>query len=453
MPGTKTINVTRSTYIKSDGLRAFYASGQSYLDVSSLRMVECVGAEAVTWKTDSKGNRILGAYYEGVWLRVSDDNGLHWTDRGPKFRFDPDATEEQIFPAGFSLDEKTNTLIRLYIGKKADKSCYGYVNQGTYRAFYSISIDQGATWTDPAQIVDMRKGYDADSWGPGLMYGERGGYPHACVWMDDGSLVVPFTIYERLDGRPWFFRVICARGRWKKDMSGIDWVFGDQIEVPLQKSLCGCCEPTLATLGGDRLFIVTRCQGGTPDVLKEVAKRWRREIALRSETGPGSDQVRALEALCDTGEGMYSTRYCAYSEDGGMTWSEPEPLEYDDGGTVWTPASYSAFFESSKTGKLYWLANILEKPVFGQEPRYPLTIAEFDREKRSIIRDSIQVIQDKPEGANEHVRYTNFGHYEDRETGNLVITLPEQYRYVGWDELKKPEDFAADCLKYVVEFL
>ena len=178
---------------------------------------------------------------------------------------------------------------------------------------------------------------------------------------------------------------------------------------------------------------------------------WNRELAVRGEGWRCRSDVQALQAAVDAGRRIYATRYSAFSEDGGVTWSAPEPLSYDDGTTVWTPASYSEFYESSTTGKLYWIANILQKPVHGQAPRYPLTIVEFDRTKRCIVRDSVQLIQDRPEGADECVRYTNFGRYEDRRTGNLVITLPEQYRHIGWDHIERPEDFAADCVKYEVE--
>ncbi len=67
------------------------------------------------------------------------------------------------------------------------------------------------------------------------------------------------------------------------------------------------------------------------------------------------------------------------------------------------------------------------------------------------MKESVRLIQDRPEGAHEHVRYTNFGWYEDRKSRDLIITLPEQYRNRGYDEMEKPEDFAADCVKYVVE--
>lgn len=408
-------DVTKSTYIKSDGLHAYYVGGQTYTGAAGETIIERVGGEALHWVTDDKGKRILDAYYNGGWFRISEDNGLHWADYGRKFCFDTKRTEEQILPDGHSLDKKHDILVRLDTGMKADKDCYGHRNQGAYRAFYSISGDGGLTWGEPVQIVDGREGYDAVSWGPGFEYGECGGLMGDCVWLDDGSVVVPFTVYRRLDGSsPWYFRIICARGYWRKDMNGFDWVFGNHFEVPREKSPGGCCEPTVTDLGGDKLFMVTRCQGSEE-------------------------------------KGIYSTRYSTLSEDGGMTWSNPAPLVYDDRTNVWTPASYSRFYQSSKTGKTYWLANILDKPVYGQVPRYPLTVAEFDRNKRCIVKKSVRVIQDKPEGAHELVRYTNFGCYEDRKTGNLTITLPEQYRYIGYNDLKKPEDFAADCVKYEVK--
>jgi hypothetical protein len=133
-----------------------------------------------------------------------------------------------------------------------------------------------------------------------------------------------------------------------------------------------------------------------------------------------------------------------------MTWSDPEPLLYDDGSPVWTPASVSAFYDSSKTGKAYWIGNILDGPVHGQVPRYPLNFAEFDPGRRCLVKASVRLIQDRPEGAHEHVRYTNFGWYEDRRSGDLIITLSEQYRYKGYDQMEKLEDKAADCVKYTV---
>ena len=413
------INLDKSTYIRSDGLHAFYASGQTYMGATGERIVETVTSECLQWVTHDDGRTTLDACYDGTWLRLSEDSGSHWTDWGPRVRFDIGIADEQLMPAGFSLDRNNDTLVQFYRGQKADKSCYGYINQGAYRAYYSVSGDQGRTWSDPEQIIARGDGFEAERWGPGFEYGVRGGILNGnhCVWLEDGSVLAPFTEYERLDGtRPWCFRVVCARGIWKDDMSGLDWEFGDFIEVPFEKSGIGCCEPSITALESGALFVTMRCQG-------------------------------------NEAQGFYSIPYTAVSEDDGMSWTQPEPLTYDDGTNVWTPASCTAFYDSSVTGKTYWIANILDGPVFGQIPRYPLNISEFDTVNACIVKNSVRLIQDRPDDAHENVRYTNFGWYEDRRTGQLIITLPEQYRRMGWDDMEKPEDFAADCIcfKYTVD--
>ncbi|MDP6776266.1 MAG: sialidase family protein [Candidatus Latescibacteria bacterium] len=408
--------VTKTTYIPTDGTHAFYAGSQAYTGADGVEMLGTVTTEMLHWVTHDDGRTTLDACYDGTWFRRSKDNGVTWKDEGTKVRFETEVTVEQMMPAGLSLDTRNDVLIRFHRGQKADKTCYGYINQGAYRAFYSVSTDRGVTWSDPVQIVDSREGFDGVKWGPEFEYGVFGGILNGdhCVWMDDGALLAPFTIYERLDGtKPWYFRILCARGAWNADRTALEWEFGHPFEVGLGKATSGTCEPSITSLGGNRLYMTTRCQGGEP-------------------------------------QGLYSTRYSTLSEDGGMTWSDPEPLLYDDGSPVHTPASVSAFYDSTGTGKTYWIGNILGGPVHGQTPRYPLKLAEFDPDKTCLVRDSVRLVQDRPEGAHELVRYTNFGNYEDRESGHLIITLPEQYRNMGYD-MEKPEDFAADCVKYTVE--
>jgi len=123
---------------------------------------------------------------------------------------------------------------------------------------------------------------------------------------------------------------------------------------------------------------------------------------------------------------------------------------YDDGSTVWTPASVHRFFPSSKTGKSYVIANILPGPVYGQTPRYPLTIAEFDTNRLCVRRDTVQVIQGLPEGAPKSRRYTNFSMYEERGTGDLVLLMPEEPKKVEFEERTRPEDMEADCIEFRV---
>ena len=410
-------NVTKTTYVETDGHHAFYAKDQTYVGIHGESMLETVTTEKLHWVTHDDGRTTLDACYDGIWMRRSENNGSSWQDIGSVYAFDTSLDDEQRLPSGIILDETTGNLVRFFRGQKADKTCYGYINQGAYREFYSLSKDGGDTWTDPVQIVDGSSEFNEHNWGPNLEYGERGAILNGghCLWMEDGSLLAPFTTYNRLEpGRPWDFSNFCARGTWNPDGNGFEWDFGEPFEVTPEQSHAGCCEPSIVSLGGGRLFMTTRCQGS--------------------------------EA-----KGFFTTRYSTSSEDSGKTWASATPLLFDDGTPVHTPASISAFFSSSKTGKTYWIGNILDAPVYAQTPRYPLKFAEFDMERTCLIRDSVRLIQDRPEGAHEHVRYTNFGYYEDRKSGDLIITLPEQYRNRGYDEMEKPEDFAAPCVKYKVQ--
>ncbi len=82
------------------------------------------------------------------------------------------------------------------------------------------------------------------------------------------------------------------------------------------------------------------------------------------------------------------------------------------------------FLVSPRTGRIYWIANIQPAPVYRGIPRYPLTIAEFDPETLCIIKDSVQTVYDKPSDAPPQRRYSNWGSYIDRATGEFVLTLP-----------------------------
>ncbi|MEI6502785.1 MAG: hypothetical protein WCP21_17385, partial [Armatimonadota bacterium] len=78
---------------------------------------------------------------------------------------------------------------------------------------------------------------------------------------------------------------------------------------------------------------------------------------------------------------------------------------------------------------------------YTQTPRYPLYIAEFDAKRLCLIRDSLHTIDDWREGLPRDVRFTNWGSYVDRETGEIVLTMPEEPK-VSW------ADLTADCYRY-----
>jgi len=215
----------------------------------------------------------------------------------------------------------------------------------------------------------------------------------------DGELFSPHGGY--------FLETAFLRGRWRDDLSGIDWELGETLKVAPEQSSVGCCEPALALTGEDRLLCTMRCQG-------------------------------------DAAHGIPSLKFSALSEDGGLTWSTPEPLRYDDGELVHSPASLAEFVQPSYGNEVYWIACISPEPVYAQVPRYPLCIGRFDAERLCLIRDSIRVIDDWHEGLPKDVRYTNWGSYEDRLSGEIVLTLPEEPR-TSW------EDLTSDCYRYRIE--
>ena len=95
---------------------------------------------------------------------------------------------------------------------------------------------------------------------------------------------------------------------------------------------------------------------------------------------------------------------------------------------------------------MYWFANILDHPVTDQSPRYPLAMAEMDTDRFCLIRDSVTVIQDFPEGAPANLSYTNFGHYVDRVTGEFVLTPAEMPKF-------STRDFRADTVRYRIKVI
>ena len=146
--------------------------------------------------------------------------------------------------------------------------------------------------------------------------------------------------------------------------------------MPFPVAAGGCCEPCATHLTGDRILNTMRCQG-------------------------------------DERLGIYSSRQATISEDGGMTWSKPFALSYDDGKPVWTPASVHKFFTSSKNGRTYALGNFLDRPVHGQVPRYPLCIAERYHKGVPCSQDAHRDTGFAAQPVDR--RYTSWGQYEARQ--------------------------------------
>lgn len=413
------IHVTREVHIRAVEPVSIYA-GATYASASGRSLIETVRHEALALPPGAGRH-----YYERkLYRRRSDDNGKTWRvaetirESGPELR-----AGKHLFPLATFLDKKNDTLISLCSSYEVDPTQHqfslGNLIKRTYQMHAQHSRDGGNTWTNPRQIIDERSEYNQNRWSPITHYGETGGVADGQpVFLPDGSFVIAFTVYhpqapaEDIGERATelYASVIHARARWSSDRQNLLWRFGEPIRVDYPLASGGCCEPALAWLGGTRLFNTMRCQG-------------------------------------DEATGVFSTRFTTISQDAGMTWSKPDPLRYDDNTIVHTPASQHRFIVSSKTRHTYLVANFLPAPVYAQTPRYPLSIARFDTNTCRVIRSSLQVIQDRPSDAPADRRYTNFGIYEDRATGDFVMTLPEMPRTKNYNEML-PEDFGSDCLRY-----
>lgn len=402
---------------------AVYVQNTAYTSAEGLTLLE--GAKHEAMAIASATDKTY--YHPRIFRRRSTDNGRTWSSESDIATEHPDdLAGERICTPVHLLDKNQDTLICLYATYEIDPSepmfTGGNLRQRTYRMRYQLSRDGGKTWTNSEQVIDSRAEYDATNWGPGLEYGQNGGMANLLgyTWLDDGTLVFGLTVSnveihdsdnEFVEEGNWGVKYV--RASWNHDNTDLEFQCGDTITVGPDVASGGCAEPALVSLGGSRLFNTMRCQG-------------------------------------DESTGLYSSRQSTISEDGGLTWSEPEPLRYDDGSPVWTPASYSQFFPLSKTGKIYWIANILPGPVHGQTPRYPLTIAEFDADRCCILRDTVQTIYDLPDGAPTERRYTNWGSYEERGTGDLILTMPEQPKSMNYTDMTKPEEFTADCIRFKI---
>jgi hypothetical protein len=262
------------------------------------------------------------------------------------------------------------------------------------------------------QIIHDGNGCDERQWMPGFdIERHTAGFdqPHA-ITLNDGTLLFGFTVKTPRYLTRFF------RGRWNEREERMIWESSAPISVPGGVSSTGPCEPDLLSLGGQRVFTTMRTQG------------------IPAKQVP-------------------TTRQCALSEDGGRTWSKPEPLKYDDGTPVWVPAAIAVFERHPATGRVFWFANIQREPVYGQIPRYPLTMAEFDTKRLCILKDSVTIIQDLPSGAPKAGdpkkgelgrRYSNFGHYVDRHAGEIVLLVAEEPR-VTW------EDYWSDTIRFRIK--
>lgn len=400
------MKITKELYIAAPYAQvAVYAGAQAYTQTTGDELIEAVACEAVA----DPAHAAIKYHQRHIYRRLSGDNGATWQMIGEDFGQDPFETERiQPFSPSHTLDPNTGRLVSFTVGRQYYRggretfSDAGVTNR-QQRILCQVSTDRGRSWTPWKPVIAEGAEYDEVHYGPGLYWGRNGSLPNFnAAMLDDRTICQPIVVNLE-DGNRYQSGFLHAA--WKGDSTDLAFELSDYIRVPLDQSTQGACEPSMIQLRDGRYLVGLRCCGDRDNHTFPCLKYW------------------------------------VFSDDDVRTFSKPEPLCYEDGSYVWSPSSYHQFIRSSADGRVYWIANILDAPTYDSQPRYPLCIAELDEDKLCIVRDSVTVIDDKPEGPDPKRRYTNFGGYEDRRTHEIVLTMPEQPK-TTW------QDFTADCYRY-----
>jgi hypothetical protein len=380
---------------------------------------------AVGYAAPEGVDMVRGVSAAQVLMLRSRDHGKTWGEPEAIRADEPVAAglSRGISIACFYLDPDNGLLARFLteVISKGSEIAYGNTSgygPHTARLFYQISRDRGRTWEPRRQLIETGAGYDAVHWARDVWYGRsslcvEGQTPHK---LRDGAIVVPAYLWPtdeylaaRFEGQKWptelrgdapyFVEGRCLILRWKPDLSGFDFSSGGPMIADggyTSAGTCGSDEPAVAYLDDRRWLAVVRTSTSHVDTFR------KRNIALLRQ--------RLLTA------------------DGGATWSKSDPLRFDDGGTVNSPAAYSQFIRSSRTGKWYWIGNIIPQPHYGNcDPRYPLQIVELDANTLRLKRDTVTVIQDREPNDDQWVRFSNFRVYDERGSGDLIVLMAKSY--------------------------
>ena len=292
---------------------------------------------------------------------------------------------------------------------------------GVYHNFTycRTSPDCGRTWSAPMQLV-YEPGHAFDPASPldPEFLNHNEGYPGNNVFVrSEGTLLVCLAHANapgdpQNDQRPWRMGSVLFLGKWNAERRQYHWTRGARVEISPEHSARGLMEPEVAELKDGRILVVWR--GSTHGWDGTVAKL------------PGR-------------------KFFSISTDGGRTLTEPQPWNYADGSSFYSPSSIHRMIRHSVTGKLYWLGNITATPPSGNSPRYPLVVAEVDEEKAALIKSTVSVVDDRRPDQGPDVQFSNFSLYEDRQTHALILHL------TTYGQEPDPADWAtADNYRYAL---
>lgn len=321
---------------------------------------------------------------------TSSDHGRTWspTQAWESARTTPDGTFRRTILNTPCCDSGSGRLV--IVGDEGvlrnDSSLDGLTQ---YYQVYTVSNDQGRTWTPPERVIQAGAEFTPDHPLPGVWIGQVSAMTaNAFLRRSDGAVLVPLQIGVLEGGKlflpPGAFTFLDSAmliGKWQAD-GRLTWTLGQRVHLPPEKSLRGIFEPTVAEWPDGRLLMIMRANDGH--------------------------------------------KWYALSGDGGLTWDEPRHWTYAGGGEFYSPSSISRLIRHSD-GTWYWIGNICGEPPRGNAPRYPLVIGRVDPRSLLLDRESLVTIDERKEGDSPGLQLSNFGVEEDRLTGDLLL------RMTRWD--------------------
>lgn len=305
----------------------------------------------------------------------------------------------RLHPRGPWVDPGTGRLIEFWVEGilPSDDPLEG---MRQWNVHYRVGLDGPSR-----QVIQSGHEFDARHPLPGVWTGKNsvmiGDNPCRPIRRRDGAILLPVVVaplgpdgklYNPTGGYTYHDAMILI-GRWKG--SELVWESSQRIPGDPDRITRGMDEPTLATLRDGRILCVTR----------------------------GSNDSRPHYP---------AHKWASYSNDGGMTWTKPEPWTYTNGERFFSPSACSQLLEHS-SGRLLWLGNITPVNPRGNRPRYPFVAGEVDRTDGRLIKDSVRIVDNKQPEDDPILTLSNFFAREDRRSKAIALHMSRLFAFTdGW---------------------
>lgn len=329
--------------------------------------------------------------HDDFYDRTSRDNGLTWGDPIASLRSTPVASGHMIFVENAAIFlPRRNRLVaftNLRFEPSLAKAHRGYSGKLQIMVSEPLGKDQGEIF-----VTDF-----------GLKQGVMVSFCHPIE--DSQSRILVPVQWQKMDAngsiRAQGFRAredlpnvmldVWAVGLLVGEFQGgqaLVWRLHGAVPCAFGKSSRGMCEGTVAELSDGRLAMILR--GSNQHWPDKPGRKW-----------------------------------LSFSDNGGVSWSEVQPLCWDDGSMPESSATGSALFRSVKNGKLYWMGNLCRQGerANGNMPRSPLIITEVQEAPFALRRDTLTIIDQRAAHEDERVQMSNFRFYQDRVNGQVVLFL------------------------------